>query len=635
MPGLAFKIRYGTAKHTKVLEAILARFHKSRSVMEEKYDDFRKREDEFLAYMPEREIDRLRRNEREQDGVPHYTTIVVPYAYAQLMTAHTYWVSVFLSRNPVYQYQGRHGEPQNRVQAVEALIDYQVGLGKMLVPMFAWLLDPGKYGFGVVGNYWEEEVRTISEIIEKPITFAGFAIAGKTRKVKEVRRIPGYQGNKIYNVSPRNFFPDTSVPLSQFQSGEFCGRTTPVGWNTIVKRQQDGSYFNVDVVKKLNELAQNRDEQLGSGQINWPDLTETSTTHDVTDVSKQDLLEITIELIPKDWELGTSEYPEKWIFTVANEKVIIGARPFGAVHDQFPFAILEYEPEAYALTNRSLLEIAKPVNDVMTWLVNSHMYNVRQTMNNQFIADPSRISMNDLNDPDPGFIARVKPQGYGQDPQTMIHQMPVADVTGNHMKDMQLMERMIQQVTGVNDNLMGMVNAGGRKTATEVRQSSSFGANRLKTSSEYYSAMGFTDLSQMMLQNTQQYYDQEQQYRIVGDLSGSGNPFVEVTPETIAGFYDFIPVDGTLPVDRFAQANLWRQIFADLQRFPNIQATFDMGRVFSYVAKLAGAKNFDQFKIQAQSPEQIAAGAASGNLVPANQPGGSAPAQIPNVSSTG
>ena len=637
----ALKIRFSSDRHKSILSAIINRFDRSKDKMEEMYEGFKDRENQFLAYMPERYLDAKRRVDREENGNPQYTTITVPFSYSQLMTAHTYWTSVFLSRTPIFQFTGRHGETVDQEMGVEALIDYQLQQAKMVVPLTNWLLDPGKYGFGVVGHYWMEEEKVVSRIVEKPITIAGFAIAGKSRKVREILKIPGYKGNKVFNVSPRNFFPDPSVPLSRLQEGEFCARTTTVSWNTIVRRAEQGTYFNLDELKRMNSSTRNRDMEEGSEQMEWPEP-ETEHQHvDPEDMNSQELLEMTVELIPREWKVGSSSFPEKWVFTVANEELIIGAQPLGALHDEFPFDVVEYEPEAYALFNRGMLETIDPLNDVMTWLVNSHMYNVRQTLNNQFIGDPSRISMGDLKNPEPGFIARVKPAGYGQDVRTMFSQIPVTDITGNNIKDMQLMERMIQQVTGVTDNIMGMVNPGGRKTATEVRTSSSAGANRLKTQAEYFSAMGWSELAKKMLSNTQQRYDEEQKFRIVGDLVENADPFVNVTPEKIAGAYDFVPVDGTLPVDRFAQANLWRQIFADLRQFPQLQAEFDMARVFSYVAKLAGAKNFDRFKVQTMPDEQVQDQVQRGNLVPVN--GGDVkelanrnePGQIPNIGATG
>jgi hypothetical protein len=38
-------------------------------------------------------------------------------------------------------------------------------------------------------------------------------------------------------------------------------------------------------------------------------------------------------------------------------------------------------------------------------------------------------------------------------------------------------------------------------------------------------------------------------------------------------------VDGTLPVDRFAQANLWKEILAGMRTMPEIAQQYDMGRI--------------------------------------------------------
>jgi hypothetical protein len=76
------------------------------------------------------------------------------------------------------------------------------------------------------------------------------------------------------------------------------------------------------------------------------------------------------------------------------------------------------------------------------------------------------------------------------------------------VRDAAFVMDLMARLSGVNDNIMGMVNSGGRKSATEVRTSSTFGVNRLKTNSEFYSAQGFAPLAQMLLQNTQQKYDE-------------------------------------------------------------------------------------------------------------------------------
>lgn len=204
---------------------------------------------------------------------------------------------------------------------------------------------------------------------------------------------------------------------------------------------------------------------------------------------------------------------------------------------------------------------------------------------------------------------------------------------------MQLMADMMQRVTGVTDNIMGMVNAGGRKTATEVRQSTTFGINRLKTNCEFFSAMGFGPLGQKLVQGTQQNYNTEQKLRIVGDLAMMSPGFIDVDPDRIAGFYDFIPIDGSLPVDRFAQANLWQQMLGQMSKVPQVMAQYDLGKMFGWVAGLAGLKNLQQFRVQVMDPGMLAAQVQAGNAVSMKQNAadyGRPPAQmqIPGMGAT-
>jgi hypothetical protein len=160
----------------------------------------------------------------------------------------------------------------------------------------------------------------------------------------------------------------------------------------------------------------------------------------------------------------------------------------------------------------------------------------------------------------------------------------------------------------------------------------------LKSNSEYFSMMGWAPLGSMLVQNSQQYMDAEVKLRVVGDLIEMAGPkFIEVSPENIAGFFDFVPVDGTLPADRFAQASLWTQLFAQMQRMPEIAAQYDVAKIFGWVAQLAGLKNIQQFKLQVQPDNVIGEAAARGDIVPIrNNPGEPAPVrQIPGTGQVG
>lgn len=624
MPGLTLDIRFGSPLHRLILDSVRDRVQFSKRKFQNRHEKWRKAEERALAFLPETETDAKRRLLRDQ-GKPQYTTIQIPYSYAILMASHTYWTTVFLSRAPVLQISARHGESAQQVQAVEALMAYQVQVGEMLVPWYIWLLDLGKYGLGITGEFWEERTVNVSQIVEKEEMLLGVIPTGKVRKVKQVARIPGYAGNTIFNVRPFDFFPDPRVAVQRFQKGEFCATYGELGWNEILRREERGLYVNIDKLRPgARGGATVREE--GSAQLELPDTDETFSSS-VADRKSGDIVKIYechVELVPKLWNLGKGAHPEKWVFTVTSDyEIVLGAQPLGAWHDKFPFNVIELEPEGYAITNRGIPDILEPIQNTMDFLINSHFYNVRKALNDQFIVDPSRIVMADAQDPLPGGLIRLTPEAYGTDPATAMKQLQVVDLTQSHLRDIQFMNDLGQRASGVSDSILGLLQQGGRKTAQEIRTATGFGINRLKTTSEYASAMGWSPMVQKLVQNTQQYYTAEKKFRIVGDLAlEAGKQFIDVNPESIQGFYDFVPVDGTLPVDRFAQANLWRELFAQMRNFPEIMEQYDIGRIFAWVAQLSGLKNINQFKVQVLPDEQLEQQAQAGNVIPL---GGAAP----------
>ena len=105
---------------------------------------------------------------------------------------------------------------------------------------------------------------------------------------------------------------------------------------------------------------------------------------------------------------------------------------------------------------------------------------------------------------------------------------------------------------------LSFLEAGRRRL--EIRTSASFGINRLKTISEFNSALGWSPLTQALIQNTQQYMDEDIEVKVAGSLLRQAKT-VKVLPTDIAGFFDFVPVDGTLPIDRYAIANPGRNSY--------------------------------------------------------------------------
>ncbi len=617
-------VRYGSTKHTKIRDALDARkkmWHRASADRRQKWATDQKR---YNAYVSESDDDVKRKGKKRETSVNEYTQIHIPYSYGLIMAFHTYQASVFLARSPILQFQERHGQGPGNTQAVEAIMDYQVHVGKQLVPYYLWLMDATKHGLGVVGTYWRNEIVRVAKIVEEAPMFGPFQ-TGKKKKIKRVIEVPGYQGNRVYNIRPHDFVFDTRVSLADFQTGEFAGRLFDISWLDLEEGEADGTYFNIDVLRKKHpddSARQDVDRDSDELVIDLPDRATPSEFSNQSEhlriprTGRLEGYEMVVRLIPKNWGLGSGDRVEKWVFTVVGD-ILIEARPFGELHDQFPYSALETEIDGYALYKRSMLEIADPLNNVLSWLINTHFFNIRKSLNNMFVADPMRVMMGDFKNPEYGLAIRLKPEAYGTPISNVIQQFQTQDVTQQHMNDTKIIAELLQQTLGINTQLMGMLEGGGRRTATEVRGSTGFSMNRLKTQAEYMSALGFTPMSQMMLQSTQQHLSVQRYYKIVGDLEpGNAQNMLQVGPEDILGFYDYVPVDGTMPVDKLALANLWKEIMAGVAQSPELMMKYDIGQIFAYAAQLAGAKNINRFKIQMMPDDQLAAQEQAGNLVP-------------------
>lgn len=613
---LTHEIPHNSATHAKLIAAIRDRLCYARSMLGGSWDRIRRDEDLFYAYT-EAPTDEAGSYEHSRDDKrrPAYRTITIPYSYAIALTDHTYISSIFLSRDPIFQVRGRHAETQNSELAVEACLAYQVHAGGMRPYLMNWLMDPFRTGVGIVACHWAKEYSTVAEIVD---TTEGAGLYGKLfgkKKQYIEKEVVSYEGNRVYAVRPTDFIRDPRYSLLEYQRGEFCGETMVLPRHHMEDMSNRGVFIkgNVKEALKLNAAGTTAK---GSTRQPEPDRTRIFANSE-TERFAFEGLDFIWKIVPSEWGLGPSKKLTKYLFTIAEESIIVRATPLGAYHDMFPYAVIPLEIDAYKLTSRSMMQIVEPMETTMSWLLNQHFYNVRKHLNNNGIVDPSKIVMKDLYTRPPGGYIRMRPEAYGQDPSTAYFQMPTTDITRSHLSDMRLLEEFSQRLTGTNDNVMGLVNPGGRKTASEVRTSSSFATNRLKVQGEWFSTTGFKDLMRMMVSNSQQYITEERKLRIAGNLVKPGQvPYATVNPETIAGFYDFEPVDGNMPIDRISVANILRDLVMQAAQIPQLQQSFDFPSAISHIANLMGVRNFDSFKIQVVPDQQALQQAQAGNVVP-------------------
>jgi hypothetical protein len=200
------------------------------------------------------------------------------------------------------------------------------------------------------------------------------------------------------------------------------------------------------------------------------------------------------------------------------------------------------------------------------------------------------------------LLIRLKRAAYGQDVRQAVQQLNVQDVTRGHIDDLQLFMTMGDALSAVTENIRGQQASGGRKTATEVRTSGEAAASRLASLAKRISAEGIVDLTEQMCVNTQQNLSQEFYLQLAGE-DGMDNP-IQVSPEMLVGDFYYPIHDGTLPLDRVALLDVWKELFMAISQDPELRQMYNIGKIFDYIAELGGARNLESFK--AMSNDQMA-----------------------------
>ena len=594
--------------HLTVVNALKSRWVASEKHMEKKIVRFDELEKLVRAYIPEAAATARAKSKYKKDGEATYYPIQIPHAYAELQTVHTYMAMSLLGRYPILQYSGRHGEAQNNELAVESIMDYQMRAGDNIIPLYIWLYDANKYGLGIVSNFWQEDWRTISRIETRTSELTGIE-----QKVKTKEKVLKYAGNKFHNIRPHDFLPDPRVPMGQVQKGEYCGWKAEISWSDLMRGEEMGLYNNIKELKK--RTMQKKPEKYDTF-LKTPDINTDNVPFELEEIGFVPIKVMVVSLSPKAWGLGKSSAPEKWVFVIADSEVIIQARPQGEYHDDFPVVTIEPEYEGYHEFSFSRLETVEPMNDVISWLYNTHFMNVRKSLNDMFVVDPTKIEINDLLDPEPGKLIRTKPMSFGNI-RDSIAQFPVNDVTQMHMQDARAMTDVAHRVMGTSDAMMGAAPSSSRRTATEIQSTNQMGTARLRSQTEFVALQGISKLSMMALTSSQQHYDFEMEFKIARELANEQRS-INVTPDMLAGSYDYIPVIGGMPYDNQSQQTLWKDILLQGGRIEGFNQQFDLTAILGHIAQLSGIRNIDSFKLQAQSqdPRVLEQQAQAGNIVP-------------------
>jgi hypothetical protein len=572
-----------------------------------------------------------------KDGEP--PKVIIPLTYAQIQTAISFILSTYTQRENMLELRGQGPEDEKNTFAVTTDLSYQLTKEKFVLKLYFWLLDALKQGFGVVRVEWAEdyaEMRVAQQVPDYSLGNMFGALFGKEvpKKTSEsVERVLSYQGCKITNISPYAFYPDPSVSIANFQEGMFVATEEEVSISSL-KAKEGEIYFGTDKIPKTmsREMYKERTRRV-SGPFNDENgIDDGVTDKDNTKSDKIIRTEIECTLSEKEasemWgaNLGSGTKPVKWLITVANDQKVIRFESKGYLHNRFCYELFEFSPDHDSFFNPGLADTISELQTITTFFLNSHIVNVRKIIANRFIVDPSKVEMDDVK----GGGLYIRTKGGQGDIARAIKQLEVHDITSNHVQDMGVLTGLVQMITGVNENALGQYSAG-RRSATEARNVNAGSAARLKMHATLAWLQGIEPLGRQVLSNTRQWRTKEVYEMIVGNMMLDA-PFEQVIladPTKLAGSYDFVPYDATLPTDRQFQAGVLQELFGMMMSNPNSLQLInkDPIKLLSHIAKLYNIKNLSDFDLTPLppqpivAPDQVAADAAGAGAEPVDMGG--------------
>lgn len=555
-------------------------------------------------------------------------SIVFPHSYAILETFLGYLCAAFF-QDPIFMYEG--SSPEDTVGAImmEKVIDAQINRTKVCLNLHTMFRDCLAYGFGVVAPSWTVKkglryVKTTTPRIFLPDKH-GKRLVEKTL----------YEGNKLSNIDPYLCLPDPSYSITEVQQSEYFGWVEHTNYLDFLSEENasDGDIFNVkyiDVIANKRTALKHFAQDQRNKKSKMDDLTDTSNTRPT------DIIRMYVKIIPREWELGKSETPEIYKFSVASDEVLTSCQPLGLTHNMFPVAVAAPDYDGYSISPVSRLEILYGMQTTLDWMFNSHVANVRKAINNTIVYDPYLLDTNDLKKPTAGGLVRLRKVAWGRGVKDSFAQLAISDVTRGHVVDADNIINVMEKIAGVDASTMGSLRQGGpeRLTSKEFSGTKAGAFTRLERIARIISAQAMQDLGYMFAHHTQQlmsddvYLDMTGRWQetLMHEFSTNPGQFewnqqlneqgrFKVTPYDILVDYDLKVRDGSIPGGNFS--NVWLQMFEVLATNQELLAKFDITKIFAHIARNSGAKNVESFiKVKQLDAQQVENQAAQGNFAP-------------------
>ena len=620
-------LRPDSALHKRLRSRIWERATASRNEISKRFSSWREIDKTLTTYIDLSETNYNKEAELKLKDPTKPLSIVFPYSYSMLEALLTYLSSAFF-QDPMFQYEGVEDDDTIGAMLMELVIRLHCIKNKVPLAVHTVLRDSLGYGVGIGIPEWR---RQYGKRVVKSSVVTESDLGTDTQITNQFVPALLFEGNALSSIDPYMWLPDPSVSSDNIQKGEFVGWVDRDNYMNLLgkEKQPDSGLFNVKYLKnkanKRSTLALDQSErQTRHGGSTDMQRSLSGTTSPI------DVIHMYITLIPKEWKLGTSEAPEKWYFELAADDIIIACERADHNHGQYPIAVASPEYDGYSITPIGRIEVLYGLQHTLDFLFNSHVQNVRKAINDMLVVDPYLVNINDLKDPKPGKLIRLRRPAWGRGVTNVVQQLQVNDITRANIGDSTYITQWMDRISGADQSMSGSLRQSGpeRLTGAEFSGTRSSAVSRLQRLAMIIGMQFMQDIGTQFAVHTQQYMSQDAYINVAGRYAQQlmknftgGKTRGRVSPNDLAINYDLIVRDGSIPGGNFNSA--WIELFKTIGTNEMLMQEFDVTRIFTYIAQQMGAKNVEDFKrnvnnIQTRTlpDEEVAKQVQAGNFVP-------------------
>lgn len=533
-----------------------------------------------------REIDLMLKPKVEKDSKGR-TIVNLPIAFSMFDAIRADLCGLLIS-DPVIRYDGVSPEDMVGVALLEKVISFQTKKNAVARALDVIISNGLKYNVcaGVVS--WRRTMNTIGKLT--------------------------HEGSFLIPLDPYRTLFDPSVPMHLPQEANYIGWIETITISKLLELVKTGYFAEF---KELRDV-------IGNPSSFYYDSLRHCKRNKTVDNKSLDIITMYVNVIPSEFGLSNSIMPEKWLFCLLGNQVLIKAVPLGMEHNQFPVIVCAPDCDEFDYSASSRTGMMTGMQSLIDWLFETHIKSTTRALQNRIIVDPEAVNLKDVLENDT-FI-RVRPAAMGRDLRTFVHQLNIQDVTTNYYGDINQTMSVMEKISGVDAASTGQLRQNGpeRLTSQEFLGTLAAAKGRLGRMAQLMADQIFPTLGMLMAYNTQKMMSKEVIVKITGRWEQElsllyPNKSASVGASQLNVNFDVTSYEGSRTSE--SSAEMWYKILELMSTNQLLAQSFDITRIFTHLVQSMGIKDVESFmpKQQQQQEQEVPPQMGDSSNIPINQ----------------